>query len=42
MFDCKKIEMFVRSFEVANDCAERTLKLFSDFIDTAVKLLDQE
>ncbi|KAK4005668.1 hypothetical protein OUZ56_010711 [Daphnia magna] len=30
----KKIEKIVRSFEVVNDCAERAIKLISDFKDT--------
>ncbi|EFX81099.1 hypothetical protein DAPPUDRAFT_317765 [Daphnia pulex] len=38
----KKIEKIVRSFEVVNDYAERTIKLISDFKDTVVKVTDQE
>ncbi|KZS02306.1 Uncharacterized protein APZ42_000705 [Daphnia magna] len=38
----KKIEKIVRSFEVVNDCAERAIKLISDFKDTVVKVTDQE
>ena len=38
----KKIESIVRSFEVVNDCAEREVKLITDFKDTVTNPKDQE
>ncbi|KAI9553808.1 hypothetical protein GHT06_019076 [Daphnia sinensis] len=38
----KKTEGIVRSFEVVNDCAERAIKLISDFKDVVVNVKDQE
>ena len=38
----KKIEASVHSFEVVNDCAERAVKLISDFKDGVVNVKDQE
>ena len=38
----KEIEKIVRSLEVVNDCAERAIKLISDFKDAVVKVSDQE
>ena len=38
----KKIEGIVRSFEVVNDCAERAVKLISDFKDVVVNVKEQE
>ncbi len=32
----------MRSFEVENDCAERTVKLISDFKDVVVNVTEQE
>ena len=42
MVGYKKIEGIVRSLEVVNDCAERAVKLISDFKDVVVNVSDQE
>jgi hypothetical protein len=41
-FRVQKIGGIVRSFEVVNDCAERAVKLISDFKDVVVNFKEQE
>lgn len=38
----RKIDEIVRSFEVVNDCAERAVKLITDFKDVVVDVDDQD
>lgn len=42
MLGYKKIKIIVRSFEVVNDCAERAIKMITDFKDATQSVEDQE
>ena len=42
MFGYSKIEEIIRGIEVVNDCAERAVKLITDFKDVCVNVEKQQ
>lgn len=42
MFGYRKIKIIFRSLEVVNDCAERAIKLITDFKEAAASVEEQE